>query len=140
MVKRLPDVIKEASKNLRRNMTESEKILWEKLKAKKLEDIKFVRQIPIYVFTEYSWLDRYVIPDFLAKDNKIIIEIDWSIHNLKEVYELDKIKEELLQNRWYTILRFTNQQVIQNIDEILDKIIASFPRRGREFKREGVII
>ena len=83
MIKRLPDIIKEASRDLRKNMTDVEIILWDKLKARNLDGIKFDRQTPIYVFTESSWLDRYVIPDFLAKENKIIIELDWSVHNLK---------------------------------------------------------
>ena len=137
MVRRLPDIIKEASRSLRKNMTETEKILWEELKARKLDNIKIDRQTPIYVFTENSWLDRYVIPDFLCKEYKIIIELDWNVHNLKEVYDLDKYKEELLQNMWYKILRFKNEEILNNLQNILIQIAASFPRRGREFKREG---
>ena len=137
MIKRLPDIIKNASRNLRKNMTVAEKLLWEKLKARKLEGIKFDRQIPIYVFTENSWLDRYVIADFISKEYKVIIELDWSIHDLKEIYELDKTKEELLKNIWYKILRFKNNDILSNIQKILTEIVSSFPRRGREFKWEG---
>ena len=137
MIKRLPDIIKNASRNLRKNMTLAEKLLWEKLKARKLEGIKFDRQIPIYVFTENSWLDRYVIADFISKEYKVIIELDWSIHDLKEIYELDKTKEELLKNIWYKILRFKNNDILSNIQKILTEIVSSFPRRGREFKWEG---
>jgi len=62
-------------------MTETEKILWNKLKSKQLKNIKFVRQMPVYVYTENSWLGRYIIPDFLCREFKLIIELDLSIHN-----------------------------------------------------------
>ncbi len=87
---------------------------------------KFLRQYPVFVFTENFWLDRYIIPDFICKEEKIIIEIDWSIHNLEDVYQLDKIKEELLENMWYTILRFTNKDIQKILDKVLEKIAASF--------------
>jgi very-short-patch-repair endonuclease len=58
--------------------------------------MKFVRQYPTYVFTEDSGLDRFVIPDFACKARKLIIELDGSIHDLDEVYQLDTVKQELL--------------------------------------------
>ena len=116
-----PEIIKETSRKLRQNMTEAEKILWEKLRAKKLW-IKFYRQRPVMVMTENSMLDRYVIPDFYSPDNKIIIEIDWSIHNIKEVYLLDLEKEKLLINKWYKVIRFRNEDVFENLELVLEKI------------------
>lgn len=121
-MKAIPDVIKIAARELRKNMTESEKILWEKLKAKKFYWIKFQRQSPIYLFTENSWLNRYIIPDFICYENKLIIELDWSIHGLKEIYNLDLAKEKILKNLWYKIIRFENQEVFKNIDIVLWKI------------------
>jgi len=106
-------------------MTETEKILWNKLKSKQLKNIKFVRQMPFYVYTENSWLDRYIIPDFLCREFKLIIELDWSIHNLKKIYELDKYKENLLLNLWYTIIRFKNEEIYNNLEKSLNKIAAS---------------
>ena len=117
----IPDIIKETSRKLRQDMTEVEKILWKKLRAKNLW-MKFYRQRPIKVMTENSWLDRYVIPDFYSPNNKIIIELDWSIHNLKDVYLLDLEKEKLLENLWYKIIRFKNQEITENLDLVLQKI------------------
>jgi very-short-patch-repair endonuclease len=103
-------------------MTEVEIILWERLKNRKLVWKKFLRQFPIYVFTENSGLDRFVIPDFVCKEHKLIIELDWSIHNLEEVYILDREKEKLLIQNWYKILRFENVEVLNKINYVLDRI------------------
>lgn len=65
-----PDIIKEASRNLRKNMTESEIILWSFIKWWNIWG-RFLRQKPIYVFTENNWLDRYIIPDFLLSWKEI---------------------------------------------------------------------
>ncbi len=124
--RKIPDIIKQAARDLRKNMTASEKILWSKLRTKKLLWKKFLRQYPVYVFTENLGFDRYIIPDFICKENKLIIELDWSVHNLKEIYQLDKIKEELLINLWYKILRFKNQEIQDDLDKSLEKIVASF--------------
>ena len=96
-------------------------MLWEGVKNKKL-CFRIIRQAPIYVFTEDSWRDRYIIADFYCPEKKLVIEIDWNIHDEEEIYNLDRAKEELLVLAWYNILRFTNWEVIQNINSILKKI------------------
>ena len=122
----IPDIIKIASRELRQNMTESENIIWEKLKNKKLW-YKFLRQKPIYLFTENSWLDRYIIPDFCCLELKLIIEIDWNIHEKLEVYNLDKEKEILLSKKWFKIIRIKNQEIYSNINYVIEQIVSSFP-------------
>ena len=116
-----PEIIKEIARKLRQNMTDSEKILWEKIRAKKLW-IKFYRQRPVLVMTENSMLDRYIIPDFYSPDNKVIIEIDWSVHDIKEVYLLDLEKEKLLKNKWYKVIRFKNEEIFENLERVLEEI------------------
>jgi very-short-patch-repair endonuclease len=103
-------------------MTNSEKLLWEKLRAKKFNWIKFQKQFCLYVFTENSWLDRYIIPDFYCSEYKLIIELDWSVHDLKEVYRLDKSKEYIIENLWYKVLRFKNEEIVSDIEIVLEKI------------------
>ena len=121
-MKIIPDIIKEASRKLRKNMTNAEKLLWNELRAKKLNWIKFTRQVPTYVYTENSWLDRYIIPDFLCSKYKLIIELDWNIHNLEEIYILDKEKEKILESLGYKILRFRNEEVFKNMKWVLEII------------------
>ena len=121
-----PDVIIEVSRKLRKNMTLAEKELWLEISNKKILWKTFYKQKPVFVYKEDFWLNRYVIPDFICMTDKIIIELDWSIHNLKEIYELDKYKEELLKNLWYKILRFKNEEIFNNKKEVLEKISKSF--------------
>ena len=118
---KIPDIIKEASKKLRNNMTKSEIILWQYIKNWKLW-VKFLRQKPIYVFSENNWLDRFLIPDFYCYEKKLIIEIDGSIHYLKEVINLDIEKEKILNNLWYKVIRITNNEINNNIKNALLKI------------------
>ena len=122
----IPDIIKETARKLRKNMTESEKILWEELKSKKVK-YKFLRQKPIYLYTENSWLDRYVIPDFCSLEIKLIIEVDWSIHDVEEIYLLDKEKEKLLNQKWFKVVRIRNEEIKNDLSLIMSKIINSFP-------------
>jgi very-short-patch-repair endonuclease len=107
-------------------MTEAEKRLWEDIRRKKVLWKIFYKQKPIFVYKEDHGLNRYIIPDFVNLEDKIIIELDWSIHNIKEIYELDNYKEKLLINLRFTILRFTNKEIFNDRKSVLDKIAASF--------------
>lgn len=118
---RTPDTIKEAARKLRQQMTPAERIFWEKVKAKRFWGLKFQRQFPLYLFTENDWLERYIIPDFICFEKKLIIEIDWTIHDTEEIYQLDREKEKLVKNMWFKILRFTNTEVLENIEAVLTK-------------------
>jgi len=71
----IPEIIKIVARDLRKNMTESEKLIWEKIRNKKLW-YKFERQKPLYLYKENSGLDRYIIPDFICIELKLIIEIE----------------------------------------------------------------
>ncbi len=116
-----PDIIKNAAKKLRNNMTKSEGLLWEYIRAEQLW-VKFLRQKAIFVYTENSWLDRFIIPDFVSLWEKIIIEVDWDIHNVDEVLSLDTVKENLVERLWYRIIRFTNDEIKNNITDVLIKL------------------
>ena len=119
---RKPGYIKDLSRDLRRNETRAEKILWKFLRNKKLNGYKFYRQKPIFVYREDDWKDRFIIADFYCHRSKLIIEVDGSIHLLKEIKDYDKLKEYLLKEQWYKILRIKNQEIYDNIEEVLNKI------------------
>lgn len=119
----MDDIIKQACRDLRKNMTISEKLLWEKVRSDRIW-IKIYRQKAIFVKNEDSWFSRWIIADFYSPEKKLVIEVDWLVHKQKEVYQLDREKEKLLKNRWYTVLRFTNEEVIQDIDIVISKILS----------------
>jgi len=118
---KIPEIIIETSRKLRKEMTEAEKFLWKYIRWEKLW-VKFLRQHPVYVFTEDSWMHRYIIADFYNHNRKIIIEIDWDIHWIDTIYLLDREKETLLQNLWYTVIRFSNNEIFCNQEECLNQI------------------
>ena len=97
---------------LRRNMTKAELVLWDKLKDKKIFKSKFRRQHPVDIF----------IVDFYCHEYKLVIEIDGEIHNDEENKEYDIGREAELKKFGITVLRFTNDQVIYKLDEVILRI------------------
>lgn len=118
---KIPEIIKLTARKLRNNMTWAEKVLWIHIN-KKFLDVKFLRQKPVFMYTENSWLDRFIIADFYCHSKKVIIEVDWSIHDTPEILELDIHKEKLLKNIWYNIIRIKNDEIFENINKVIEKI------------------
>ncbi len=96
---------------LRKNMTEAEKIIWERLCKNQL-DVRIRRQHPIFNF----------IADYYCHELKLVIEIDGGIHLSKENREYDINRDTTLNEFGIQIIRFTNDQVINNIDGIIREI------------------
>jgi very-short-patch-repair endonuclease len=96
---------------LRREETKVEKILWQKLRNKKL-GTKFRRQHPV---------DMYIL-DFYAPDIKLAIELDGSLHKEKENKEWDKDRTDYLNWKDIGVLRFWNSEVESDLENVLDKI------------------
>jgi imidazole glycerol-phosphate synthase subunit HisF len=101
-------LIFENAKQLRKNMTYAETVLWMHLKNG-IEGLKFRRQHPIGRF----------IADFYCHKLKLIIEVDGSVHSLETVQENDEIREKELSDMGYNIIRFTNEQVTKQADEVI---------------------
>ena len=120
----VPNIIKETARNLRKNQTKAEELLWSGLRGRVWE-LKVYRQKPLLVMKENNGFERYVIADFYFPHKKLIVEIDGSIHYKEDVYLLDREKEILLQSLWYTILRFTNEEIFTSRDAVIEKITSS---------------
>ncbi|HEX8577612.1 MAG TPA: class I tRNA ligase family protein [Flavobacterium sp.] len=101
----------EKAKEMRANPTDAEKIVWSHLKSKGLE----------HKFRQQHLIDDFIV-DFVCLSKKLIIEIDGGYHNLPEQIVLDKARTSILEEKGYYILRFTNKEVISNIDTVLSKI------------------
>lgn len=98
---------------LRKYQTESESILWEELKNKKLGGIKFRRQHPI---------KRFVI-DFYCHSAKLVIEIDGGIHKDAMVKENDKNRQTELEELGLKVIRFSDNDVLFNKAKVLGEIL-----------------
>ena len=99
---------------LRKNLTLAEARLWEKLKNKNL-GVKFRRQHPIAGY----------IADFYCHKAKLIIEVDGDIHSLNENRDYDVRRENDLKEIGYRVMRFTNQQILNSMDEVIITIKSS---------------
>ncbi len=106
-------LIFEKAKQLRKNMTPAETVLWMHLKAG-LEGYKFRRQHPIGIY----------IADFYCHRAKLIIELDGSIHQLAEVQQNDNKREADLLEWGYQVIRFSNEEVFNKINFVLNRILA----------------
>ena len=122
-MRKTPEAIKITARKLRKQQTNSENIIWELVKDRKI-GYKIQRQFPLYVFTENSWLHRYIIPDFYCSEKKAIIEIDGNIHEKEDIYLLDTYKETILISSWYSVLRIKNVEIISDRKNTLKKILS----------------
>jgi transcriptional regulator len=106
----------ENAKKLRENLTKEEAKLWDHLKEKQL-GVKFRIQHPISKF----------IADFYCHKLKLVIEIDRGIHNTKDNKEYDKNRDEEMKRFGLKIIRITNDDIIENIEQVLLTIKSEIP-------------
>ena len=102
----------EYGKDLRQTSTKAEDVLWQHLRNKKLDGLKFRRQHP---------LDNF-IADFYCNEKKLVIELDGSVHDEKEIQQYDKARTNDLKELGVLVIRFRNEEIIKNIDKVLEKI------------------
>jgi very-short-patch-repair endonuclease len=107
MVKRTSSL----AKRLRRNQTDAERVLWFRLRDRRLAGWKFKRQVPI---------DRFIV-DFFCADGKLIVEIDGGQHDQDRDRDADRTTA--LEAMGYIVLRFWNNDVMRNTDGVLEVIL-----------------
>ena len=105
---------------MRSNPTEAERVLWQYLSGEKLAGVHFRRQHPVLGY----------IPDFVSLRHRLIIEIDGGYHFEGEQPEKDAERTCYLNEEGYEILRFTNDEVIGNIDDVLEQITDAIKDRS----------
>jgi len=110
-IKLSPEKLKKVRK-LRKNFTPQEIIFWSRIRAKRFKGLKFRRQYPI---------GKYIV-DFVNLDKKIIIELDGWQHKEEKQKRYDKIRTNFLENKGFRILRFWNNEINDNLEEVFFKI------------------
>lgn len=101
-------LLKEFAKKNRDNPTLAESFLWQNIKSKAL-GVKFQRQHIVYDY----------IADFICIEKKLIIEVDGGYHFTTKQQIEDEIRSKALSSKGFTILRFTNEEVLFNIDFVI---------------------
>jgi len=112
----------EKAKMLRKNMTEAELKLWERLKGKQMLGLRFRPQHPIDMF----------IADFYCHPVKLVIEIDGGIHQSTYQKEYDFGREGELENLGIQVIRFTNEEIENNINQVIKQIKQTCIKRQLE--------
>lgn len=107
--------LKDKTKDLRKNMTEPEKILWYWFfkEFQQTYNIRVLRQRPV---------DNFIVDFYLAK-LKLVIEIDWESHFDEQWIEYDKERTSILEWLWLKVIRFTNNEVMKNFDWVCEEIL-----------------
>jgi very-short-patch-repair endonuclease len=100
------------ARKLRNESTETEIYLWLKLKGKQMYGYDFHRQKPI---------DNYIL-DFFSYDLLLGIEVDGYSHEIVEVYNKDRIKEKRMNELGITILRFSDFEVLKDMENVIRAI------------------
>jgi very-short-patch-repair endonuclease len=104
--------LKELARQLRNDSTKTEIFLWLKLKGKQMYGYDFHRQKPI---------DSYIL-DFFCYELMLGIEVDGYSHEFLEVYNKDTVKEKRMNQLGITVLRFTDEQVLKDMENVLRAI------------------
>ena len=105
-------ILFELAKKLRDNQTEAELFLWNHLSIIQIKGLRFKRQHPI----------MYFVADFYCHKAKLVIEVDGGYHNMPDQYEYDINRDSELYELGLKVLRFTNEDVLFNIDKVLNTI------------------
>jgi len=102
----------ERRKKLRRDVPFCEKKLWQFLKGKQLQGIKFRRQFGI---------GPYVV-DFFCPRHRIAIEVDGDSHYEENAEKNDRLRTSFIESKGIRIVRFTNTDIVENIDGVIETI------------------
>jgi very-short-patch-repair endonuclease len=100
------------AQSLRKKMTRAEQALWAELKGRKFLNLKFRRQHPIH----------WYIADFYCHEKRLVIEVDGRIHERDHVKEHDENRSAELAGFGIHVLRFSNEQVLSSIHDVLREI------------------
>ncbi len=106
------EVITQRARELRGSMTRAEVILWQRLRAKQMCGLRFRRQEPVGNF----------IADFYCAAARLVVELDGDSH--VERAAADARRDEIMRGEGFVVLRFTNEQVLQNLTGVLEAIEA----------------
>jgi very-short-patch-repair endonuclease len=104
--------LKDPARQLRINMTDSERVLWSRLRGKQLLGVQVYRQKPI---------GPYIV-DFYAPRTTLVIEVDGSQHLDENHAERDRQRDEFLEKAGIKVLRFNSREVLEETDAVAEAI------------------
>jgi very-short-patch-repair endonuclease len=100
------------AKQLRQTMTRAETLLWRYLKASRIDGLGFRRQVPVQNY----------VADFICFSVKLIVELDGESHDFEERQKADQRRDAFFASEGFYVLRFTNDQVMSNLEGVVEVI------------------
>lgn len=119
-----PEILR--ARELRRNMSEPEVILWSRLKRLREQGFAFRRQFPF----------RGYFLDFACLSYRLVIEVDGGQHNEERQAEHDAVRDRILERHGFRVLRFTAGEVRRNLGSVMDRVVCALEEIPR-VKEEG---
>ncbi len=107
-----PVLARDRARGLRVTQTGVERRLWQRLRSRQINGVKFRRQHPVGPY----------IADFFCLDARLVIELDGSRHGDELEQQADERRTEFLESQGYRVLRFWNEEVLDNLDGVLERI------------------
>jgi very-short-patch-repair endonuclease len=104
--------LKQFSRNLRKNMTDAERLLWSRIRGKQLKGLQFYRQ---------KIIGDYIV-DFYCPESKLIIEVDGGQHYSIKGKNKDYLRDGYMQKKGINVLRFSDRDVLKRIETVMEKI------------------
>ena len=119
---KLVEIAKVICRELRNNSTEAERIFWEKVRNKKFFGKKFYRQHPI--FHDINGKETFFVVDFYCFSDKLIIELDGEYHQYRLMDDAERTT--ILNYLGLRVIRFSNDEIIDNLEGVLIKVKEQF--------------
>lgn len=104
--------LKKYSRKLREEMTDAEKLLWQKIRRRQLHNVQFYRQRPI---------GKYIV-DFVSTSHNVIVEVDGSQHLENDVPRKDQMRDAELMKLGFTIVRYNDNEVFKHTESVLENL------------------
>ena len=108
----MTNILLERRRELRKNLTPEEIVMWKALKSKQIESFKWRKQHPI---------DSYIL-DFYCPKAKLCIELDGKKHYTFQGAKEDEIRSRHLKSKGIRIIRFENRLIWENLEEVINII------------------
>jgi type I restriction enzyme R subunit len=109
--------LKERARELRKKQTSAEALLWGLIRHRQVFGVKFRRQ---HQFGDY-------IADFYCHEARLVIECDGSVHDPNEQWNHDQSRDAYMIQQGLRVLRFTNEQILNDTENVLAKIVKFLP-------------
>jgi very-short-patch-repair endonuclease len=109
----LSDIQRERARKLRKSDTAAEQRLWEYLRSRRLNGLKFVRQLPVGPY----------IADFACRERQLVVEVDGVTHSTEKELAYDQARTDSLEREGWRVLRVWNNEVFTNREGVLETIL-----------------